>query len=267
MPDLALLAAAALAIGAEALFARRAGRSVYGWSDTELSLALLIGWFGTALLFAPLIRPVWNASYQPGGVVPRGWAGVAILIVLGDFLHYWSHRMSHSLRWMWAAHLAHHSATRLNFLAAFRQGWTDFPAGVWLFWLPLGALGFPPADWAWYFAALVSWQLWNHNEWCGRLGPLEWIVVTPSHHRVHHSLRPEHVDRNFGGIFILWDRLFGTFVPEGDETVRDFGLAGLEPAAGPVNIAFREWQAMLRQLRASRTPAALWTALVRRAAQ
>lgn len=224
----------------------------------------MVGWLAAAVLFAPLVRPLWAASYQPR---PAGALAIPVLIVAAAFLYYWSHRLSHGLRWMWAAHLAHHSATRMNFLASLRQGWTDFPAGLWLFWLPLGAAGFPPRDWAWYFSALAVWQLWIHNEWCGRLGPLEWVLVTPSHHRVHHSLRPEHRDRNFGGLFIVWDRLFGSFAPEGEAGLREFGLAGLDTDhAGPAGIAFAEWRAMLGELRLSRSPAALWSALIRRPA-
>jgi sterol desaturase/sphingolipid hydroxylase (fatty acid hydroxylase superfamily) len=157
-----------------------------------------------------------------------------------------------------AAELSRVAATRL-----------DGPvSGTWLFWLPLGVAGFAPASWNIYFVALLGWQLWIHNEWMGRLGVLEYIFVTPAHHRVHHSLRSEHLDRNFGGIFIVWDRLFGTFVDEGVVRLTEFGLEkGLGPATNPVTTAFEEWRKLIADFRASPSwPQAAARLVVREAA-
>jgi sterol desaturase/sphingolipid hydroxylase (fatty acid hydroxylase superfamily) len=134
-----------------------------------------------------------------------------------------------------------------------RQGWTDVVSGTWLSWIGLGFLGFSPIQTAPYFGLLLIVQAVVHNEWVPKLGPLEWVFVTPSHHRVHHSLDAAHIDRNFGGVLIVWDRLFGTFSVEGPSVIHDFGLAGFNSdASNPVDIATREWRSMLT---ARRTPA------------
>jgi len=243
----------ALAIGAEALVARRLKRPPYIGAEVETTLGLLIGWVATTIVATFLLRDLNDYSFA----VRLGEAGTVVgaplvLLVVGDFLYYWSHRASHSVRWLWASHAVHHSTTRLNFLASLRQGWTDLVSGVWLFWLPLGVIGFAPASWGFYFLALLCWQLWIHNEWMGRLGVLEYVFVTPAHHRVHHSLRHDHLDRNFGGILIVWDRLFGTFVDEGKVPLTEFGLEGRGGSGtNPVTVAFEEWRNLLSDLRAA----------------
>jgi sterol desaturase/sphingolipid hydroxylase (fatty acid hydroxylase superfamily) len=134
----------------------------------------------------------------------------------------------------------------LNILASARQGWTDVVSGTWLFWACMGFAGFTPVQIGIYFALLLLWQAGVHVEWAPKLGPLEWLLVTPSHHRVHHSLERAHIDRNFGGVLIVWDRLFGTFAPEGPAILHGFGLEGFDAdAASPVGIATREWRRML----------------------
>jgi sterol desaturase/sphingolipid hydroxylase (fatty acid hydroxylase superfamily) len=131
-------------------------------------------------------------------------------------------------------------------LASVRQGWTDVLSGTWLSWVGLGLLGFSPLQAAPYFATLLVWQTLVHNEWTPRLGPLEWLIVTPSHHRVHHSLAAAHINRNYGGVLIVWDRLFGSFAQEGPAVLHDFGLEGFDAdAASPAQIAFHEWRRML----------------------
>jgi sterol desaturase/sphingolipid hydroxylase (fatty acid hydroxylase superfamily) len=262
---LVLAVVMAFAVGAEAWIAWRIHRNLYTWRESELSLGLFAGWLAVAL--------AWGlASYRlldphlPRLIAPLpGALGTAALILAGDFLYYWSHRLSHSVRWLWASHIAHHTSEHLNFLASLRQGWTDPLSGLWLFWLPLGLIGYAPAIWNLYFGGLVLWQLWIHNEWCGRIGVLEWILVTPSHHRVHHSLQPQHIDRNFGGVFIVWDRLFGTFASEGPVPLTQFGLKGFDAASlPPAAIAFMEWRAILSDFLAPKSFAARIAGLVRR---
>jgi sterol desaturase/sphingolipid hydroxylase (fatty acid hydroxylase superfamily) len=254
-----------LAIAAEALVALYRGRAVYTWPETELSLGLFAGWFAVALVWGYVFYPAVNIHQPRLFAAPRGLLGIVLLILAGDFLYYWSHRLGHFLRWLWASHVVHHTSERLNFLASLRQGWTDPLSGLWLFWLPLGLLGFPSAAWNEYFVALLLWQLWIHNEWCGRVGPLEWIFVTPSHHRVHHSLQPEHNDRNFGGIFIVWDRLFRTFTDEGSARLTRFGLAEFDGrTAAPVATAFMEWRAILSDFLSRKNFAGRIATLVRR---
>lgn len=131
-----------------------------------------------------------------------------------------------------------------------RQGWTDFLTGTWFIFGPLGLLGFTPGECLVYFGVLHVWQLLAHNEWMGKLGPLEWFAITPSNHRVHHSLKAEHVDRNFGGLLIVWDRLFGTFADEGETRLNAFGIAGgPPPGSGVLDVVLWGWYPILRDAR------------------
>jgi sterol desaturase/sphingolipid hydroxylase (fatty acid hydroxylase superfamily) len=216
-------------MGLEAGLSWRLGRPLYAWRETEVSLGLALGWALAAMATGGLSLWIIDFGYQHA-------------------LYYAWHRLSHALRWMWATHFVHHTAGRLNMLASIRQGWTDPVSGTWLTFAPLGLMGFSPETCSIYFTVLLVVQAFVHNEWCPRLGPIEWAFVTPSHHRVHHSLRQEHWDRNFGGVLIIWDRLFGTYAPEG-ERLTEFGHDSFDPkATNPVEIATREWRHMARDL-------------------
>ena len=251
MPLLGLVFAA---IAAEALVAWRLRRRLYEWRDSELSLGLAAGWAVSGVAAGLLSTFAISFGYRHR-VLDLGTlvAAPILVIVLADLLYYAWHRLSHRWRWLWASHFPHHTAKRLNMLASVRQGWTDVISGTWLSWIGLGVLGFSPIQTAAYFGLLLIVQAVVHNEWVPKLGPLEWVFVTPSHHRVHHSLDAAHIDRNFGGVLIVWDRLFGTFSVEGPSVIHDFGLAGFNSdASNPVDIATREWRSMLT---ARRTPA------------
>ena len=172
------------------------------------------------------------------------WTTWVLLFFAEDFCYYWFHRVSHEVRLFWAAHVNHHSSQHYNLSTALRQSWTTPFTGPW-FWLPLPLLGFAP--WMVLLQQGVSllYQYWIHTEAIDRLPrPIEWIFNTPSHHRVHHGANPEYLDKNHGGILIVWDRLFGTFTPE-RAPVR-YGLTTNVGSFHPVRIAFHEWGAMLR---------------------
>jgi sterol desaturase/sphingolipid hydroxylase (fatty acid hydroxylase superfamily) len=244
---LVCVVAIAAAILAEMWWTRNRRPSLYDASDTEVSLVLLAGWIVASQL-EHLVTPAPYRLFYDHSLVrmPRGIPAGVVLILLGDLLYYWSHRLSHRIGWLWASHYPHHSSTRLNFLASLRQGWTDLLSGTWLFWIVLSLAGIDPSIWNAYFLALVVWQLWIHNEWIGKLGPLEWIVVTPSHHRVHHAI-DAYENSNFGGLFIVWDRMFGTFRDEGLDRVTNFGV--MEPSEGDaVSIALAVWRTMARRI-------------------
>jgi sterol desaturase/sphingolipid hydroxylase (fatty acid hydroxylase superfamily) len=146
----------------------------------------------------------------------------AIALALGvDFCFYWFHRIAHEYAAPWATHVVHHQSEEYNLTVALRQSALE-GCFAWLFYLPLALLGFPPA---WYLsmsALNLLYQFWIHTEAVGRLGPLEWVLNTPSHHRVHHARNPRYLDKNYAGMFIIWDRMFGTFEPEVEEPV--YGL-------------------------------------------
>jgi sterol desaturase/sphingolipid hydroxylase (fatty acid hydroxylase superfamily) len=178
---------------------------------------------------------------------------LATLFVATEFAYYWQHRASHRIRWMWATHAVHHSATKLNFTAAIRLGWTGNISGNFLFFLPLIWLGFHPFAVIGMLGVNLFYQFFIHTELVSRLGPLEWILNTPAHHRVHHASNPACLDKNYGGILIVFDRIFGTFAaaPQ-DETLR-YGLVYGTPSYNPVRIALGEWRNMFRDFAGAST--------------
>jgi sterol desaturase/sphingolipid hydroxylase (fatty acid hydroxylase superfamily) len=238
----------ASAIGIEAFVTWRAGSPTYTLREAELSLALAAGSLALSFYLPSLTFWLPRLLHFTPVAVPSGLPGLVLLIVAGDFTLYWSHRGSHAFRWQWAAHEAHHTSTRLNFLASLRQGWTDLPAGIWVYTLPLAAFGFTTAQWTSYFLVNFCWQMFAHNEWCPKLGLLEAVLVTPSHHRVHHDIARNREPKNLANIFIVWDRLFGTFEAERPVRVAAFGVADRR-FSGVWDAAFGEWRTMLFETR------------------
>jgi len=242
-----------LTMALEALWARSrkgvatgpAGGVVRGYAgrDTLASLAMGIGNViiaaGTKLPMIALFT--WLYQYRVT-TLPNAWWTWLLLLFADDLCYYAFHRASHEIRFFWAAHVNHHSSQHYNLSTALRQSWTTPLTEPW-FWVALPLLGFAPWMILTQMAVSLLYQYWIHTEAIDRLGPLEWIFNTPSHHRVHHGANPEYLDRNHGGIFIIWDRLFGTFEPE-RAPVR-FGLTTNLRSHHPVHIAFHEWRAML----------------------
>jgi sterol desaturase/sphingolipid hydroxylase (fatty acid hydroxylase superfamily) len=175
------------------------------------------------------------------GTSPLAWA---VLLLADDFVFYWAHRVSHVCRFFWATHEAHHSSEQFTLTTALRQPWTHLP--VVLFWLPLPLLGFRPEMILVAHTISLIYQYWIHTELIGRLGPLEWVLNTPSHHRVHHGSNARYLDRNYAGILIVWDRLFGTFQVEDEPVV--YGLTKPLERRDILTVAFHEWIAIGRDL-------------------
>ncbi|CAN5776224.1 sterol desaturase family protein [soil metagenome] len=177
------------------------------------------------------------------------WPIWALVIVADDFVFYWAHRLSHQIRFFWATHEAHHSSEQYTLTTALRQPWTEPLA--FLFWLPLPLLGFSPA--MIFFAHTVSllYQYGIHTELVKKLGPIEWIFNTPSHHRVHHGSNAQYIDKNHGAILIVWDRLFGTFEVEDEQPV--YGLTSKLDRNEVVHVAFHEWKKIVKDVRRART--------------
>ncbi len=209
-------------------------------SVVTMSLWKAVGLLGYAVLFA-YVAP-WQLPEDQ-------WWTFAIALVGLDFLFYWTHRTAHRVRVVWATHQAHHSSEYFNFATALRQKWNNSHELV--FWAPLPLLGVPPALVFLSFSVSLVYQFFVHTERVGTLWrPVELVFNTPSHHRVHHGSDPEYLDRNYGGILIIWDRLFGTFVPE-SERVR-YGLTKNIDTFNPVRVAFGEYGALWRDVRAAR---------------
>lgn len=153
---------------------------------------------------------------------PEGWHFWLLAFVLYDFLYYWNHRMGHEMSILWAAHVVHHSSEEYNLTTALRQ--TSGSIINWLFFIPLALIGVPLEMMVSIAALNLVYQFWVHTRHVGRLGVLDRIIVTPSNHRVHHAQNDRYIDKNYGGVFILWDRMFGTFEPEDDNDPPIYGI-------------------------------------------
>jgi len=177
------------------------------------------------------------------------WVGLYLLV---EFAFYWHHRAAHRVRWFWATHSVHHSSNELMLASAIRLGWTGRLGGALLFFTPLVWIGFPPPAVFGLVAAGLFYQFWIHADWLPRLGPLEGVLNTPAHHRVHHASNPEYLDCNYGSTLIVFDRLFGTFVALRPDIVIRYGLTTPLRSHNPVRIALGEWIALGRAFRTAR---------------
>lgn len=252
----ALIAGALLALAAslvEGIVLTRARRA-YDWRDAMASLALAVVRRLTDLLPLAIAMPggYWlyeNRLFSPPMDAWWSW----VLLGLGvEFFYYAYHRATHRVRWFWATHAVHHSTNAFNLSAAYRLGWTGRISGTLLFFLPLAWLGFPPPAIAAMFALNLLYQFWIHAEWIPRLGPLEGWLNTPSAHRVHHAANLEYLDANYGGVLMIFDRLFGTYVPEREDLKPRYGLVVPLRTYNPLRIAFFQWVAIVRDLRRAR---------------
>jgi len=255
--DLTLVAIPAFLglLALELAVARARGRDIQTARDTWTSLAMGLGSVLIGLAWVRLEHPIYGASQRFAlfdlGSGPWAWLGAIVGV---DFAYYWFHRLHHELRVLWASHVPHHSSQRYNLATALRQSWTPFTALP--FYLPLVWIGLPIPLVAAAHGINLLYQFWIHTELIDRLGPVEWIFNTPSHHRVHHGANVRYLDRNYGGILIVWDRWFGTFEPE-RERVR-YGLTKNIASFSPPYVAFHEWVAVFRDaLGASSLRAAL----------
>jgi sterol desaturase/sphingolipid hydroxylase (fatty acid hydroxylase superfamily) len=169
------------------------------------------------------------------------------LLLASEFVYYWYHRGAHRIRWMWASHVVHHSTTHMNLTSAARLGWTGALSGGVLFFLPLVWLGFNPVALAAMLGLNLAYQFFLHTELVPSLGPLEWVLNTPRHHCVHHAANADCLDRNYGGILIVFDRLFGTVaVAPRDEPLR-YGVVGGTSCFNPARIALGAWGGLLHE--------------------
>ncbi len=232
----------------------------YDWRDTATSLAMGFGSTIAGALFGIAVVAVNAGLWQYRLFdVPETWWAVAIAFVLYDFCYYWFHRTAHRVRWFWAGHVVHHSSQHYNLSTALRQTWTGFIALSLLFYLPLFVIGFPPAMIAFVGGVNLIYQFWIHTEVVGRLPRwVEAVFNTPSHHRVHHGRNPRYLDRNFAGVFIIWDRMFGTFEPEDDAEPVRYGLVHNLRGFNPLWAAFHEWLGIARDVVAARSWRERW---------
>jgi sterol desaturase/sphingolipid hydroxylase (fatty acid hydroxylase superfamily) len=220
----------------------------YEVADTRTSIAMGLGNVAVNAVWKLAVVAIYAALYEltPLRLDPGDWWVWVLLFFADDLAYYWFHRVSHESRVFWASHVVHHSSQHYNLSTAVRQTWV--PMTYLPFWLPLLLLGFPP----WMVLLAQSWsliyQFGLHTERIGKLPrPLEAILNTPSHHRVHHGANEQYLDRNYGGILVVWDRLFRSFEPEG-ERVR-YGLTTNIETTNVFKVAFHEYAAVWHDVR------------------
>ncbi|MDH6128420.1 sterol desaturase family protein [Kitasatospora sp. GP82] len=218
----------------------------YAAKDTATSLSMGIG----SILFdagwkIPIVA-IYSALYELTPLrVPVLWWTVPLMLLAQDFFYYWSHRGHHVIRLLWACHVVHHSSKHYNFSTALRQPWTS--ATVWPFYVPMILAGVHPAALAFCSSANLVYQFWIHTERIDHLPrPIEYVFNTPSHHRVHHASQGGYLDRNFGGILIVFDRMFGSFTPETSRPV--FGLTKNLDTFNPLRVATHEYASIARDI-------------------
>ena len=212
-------------------------RPIYQFADTISSLQIGILSRIAAAFPRLLTVGIYVLAYEKFAVASwdnsNPWSWVLAVLVY-DFFYYWKHRANHEVRVMWAGHITHHNGEYFNLATALRQSSTTFLFD-WIFYLPMAVMGVPPE--MWIFAALVDllYQYWTHTELIGRLGWFDRVFVSPSNHRVHHGQNDYCIDKNYGGILVIWDRLFGTFADERNDPIV-YGvrtpLASLDPLRG-----------------------------------
>jgi alkylglycerol monooxygenase len=236
-----------LLIGIELLVLRARGmRGAYRFSDSITNLSCGVG----QQVLEPFLKTValvpyawlWTHArvFEVSASSPMAW----VLLVFGiDLGYYVYHRASHRIGFLWAVHAVHHQSEEYNLSVALRQPWFESIVSP-FFYLPLALLGFPPIMYLAGVTIDTLYQFWIHTRAIKRLGPLEWFMNTPSHHRVHHGIDPQYVDKNYAGIFIIWDRLFGTYEREEAEPV--YGTVKEVTTWNPLAANFSVWRDLAR---------------------
>ena len=233
--------------GLEFYISRRKNIKVYDTKDAKaasiiglinVGLGLLLKTINfTFLLFFYTLIP-WR--------IEASWWSFILCFITVDFMRYWANRIAHEKRLWWATHVTHHSSKQFNFTVAFRLGWTQNLKIV--FFVPIMLAGFDPIVFFICHQVAVLYQFWIHSPFIKKLWrPIEFLLVTPSHHRVHHGTNPEYIDKNYGSTFIIWDRVLGTFAPETAPVV--YGIT--KPLAQPYNpvyLVFHEWKDLLHDV-------------------
>jgi sterol desaturase/sphingolipid hydroxylase (fatty acid hydroxylase superfamily) len=241
-----------LLLSLEAWFSYRENRGLYEKWDTASSLALGIGnvviGFATKLMVFGLFTFLYQ--FRIFDLDISNWWYWVLIFFADDFSYYWFHRISHNVNWFWASHVVHHSSERYNLAAALRQTWTGTATGSFLFWAWMPLVGFHPI-WVMFMQQVsLVYQFWIHTETVKKLpAPLEYLLNTPSHHRVHHGSDLKYLDKNHGGILIIWDRIFGSFQPE--EERPKYGLTNNIGSFNPVTVAFKTWTDLFAKARRS----------------
>jgi sterol desaturase/sphingolipid hydroxylase (fatty acid hydroxylase superfamily) len=242
---------------AEMLFVRFTGRGRFEVRDTATSLMMGLGSTIIGAIFA-FVFVGFARLIQPYALAHTGWSWEAVVIcfILDDMRYYWWHRASHRVRWLWADHVNHHSSQHYNLSTALRQPWFGVLAlpGL-LFLVPLILIGFPLEMIAFVHGLNLVYQFWIHTEAVDRFPRwFEAVMNTPSHHRVHHATNARYLDANYAGVFIVWDRMFGSFVEETADDAPRYGIVGNIASFNPLKVATHGWVALAGDLAKSKSP-------------
>lgn len=251
---------------AEWIWARTYSSRGYDAASSLASIGVAVGQSLLKPLGAIVIGGTYLALYEmaPFRVPIDDWRSWVAGFFAVEFAYYWFHRFSHRINWLWATHAVHHSANELTLPAAVRLGWTGVLSGGWLIFAPLILIGFAPQMIGLLLGLNLLYQYGLHTEAVRKLGPLEWVFNTPSHHRAHHASEEPWLDCNFGGVLIIFDRLFRTFVPEPATGGLRYGLTEPILSNNPLIIALRQWVVMIQLFRAADSNADRWRIVVGR---
>ncbi|MFF4980280.1 sterol desaturase family protein [Streptomyces sp. NPDC001046] len=223
----------------------------YEAKDAATSLGMGLGSLFFDFLWKIPVVALYTALYElTPARVPVLWWTVPLMLLAQDLLYYFSHRGHHVVRILWACHVVHHSSRKFNLTTALRQPWTSLTS--WPFYVPLVLAGVHPAAVAFCSSVNLVYQFWIHTERIDRMPRwFEYVLNTPSHHRVHHASQGGYLDRNFGGVLIVWDRLFGSFAAETERP--RYGLTKNIETYNPLRVATHEYAAIARDLRMARS--------------
>ena len=233
----------------------------YDWKASACSLGDMVGRRLLSLIPYTLTAPwlVWAWEHRFFTQSLDNVGSVLLLFIGLEFFYYWYHRVSHTSRWFWAAHSPHHSPNQLNLSAAYRLGWFGKYTGATVFFTPLVLMGFTPEVVLTALLLNLLYQFWLHADWIPRLGWLEGVFNTPFNHRVHHARNPEYLDANFGGVLVVFDRLFGTYIAERDDVACEYGtVTPVVSSRNPFVINFAPWIGLYKDLRSARSLHDAW---------
>jgi sterol desaturase/sphingolipid hydroxylase (fatty acid hydroxylase superfamily) len=239
-------------IGIEILLTHLQHRKSYSWKNIGSNVYLMLLNAGIDLAFRVVYLTVLQYFYQHSLITPQeGILYWIALLVAEDFLYYWLHRFDHQVRFFWAVHVTHHSSETMNFTVGFRSSVFQ-PLYRFIYFIPLAWFGFSPLNIAFMYSATQIWGIFVHTEMINKMGFIEYILVTPSHHRVHHASNAKYLDKNMGMLLIIWDKIFGTFQPELTEDKYEkirYGLTSNIQNPNAINIVFHEWKSIKEDIR------------------
>jgi sterol desaturase/sphingolipid hydroxylase (fatty acid hydroxylase superfamily) len=251
LPNIILFAAPVMFIlvALEWYFSHRDKKDYYDSKDTlaatfiglvnvGMSAAIKVATFGIILFFYNLVP--WS--------IPHTWWAYVLCFIWIDFWRYWAHRVAHENRFWWATHVTHHNSEKYNWSVSFRLSWTQHIKII--FFIPVALAGFHPIVFFICHQIAVLYQFWIHTEYIKKLPwIIEYFFTTPSHHRVHHANNEKYLDKNYGSTFIIWDRLYGTFMPE--EERPEYGLTKQVNSYNPITLNFHEWSDIVQDVKKS----------------